>query len=39
MYTCLVDKRILSDEPDDNNYAALCYALEITQSPELGQEL
>jgi hypothetical protein len=39
MYKCLVEKRILNDENNNNDYTALCYELEIEQAPVLGQEL
>ena len=39
MYKCYVEKRILSDRGDSNDYTALCYELEINYAPVLGQEL
>ena len=39
MYKCYVEKRILSDTVDRNNYTALCYELELEQAPVLGREL
>jgi len=39
LYKCFVEKRILSDRNDANDYTALCYELEIKQAPVLGQEL
>ncbi len=39
MYKCYVEKRILSDCRDSNDYTPLCYQLEIERAPILGQEL
>jgi hypothetical protein len=39
MYRCRVEKRILSDNGESNDYTALCYELEIEQAPAVGQEL
>jgi hypothetical protein len=39
MYKCCVEKRILSDRREYNDYTSLCYELEIEHAPMLGQEL
>jgi hypothetical protein len=39
MYKCCVEKRIISDRRESDEYTALCYELETEHAPQLGQEL